>query len=1831
MLPRFLSYVTKMASGLLVLLSVLAIPMSPLYSQACTSDREPNDQPAQATAIIGAGCIRAELGESDQDLYAWTVDEAAARQRWTFALQGMPTGLTSVQILRITLADNGVDVAESTKLAEFSVQRGGSATLDSLLFIPGTYYLGIVAAGGTGAYELDIQAAAPLPVAADQESTQSAPAPLPAPQADRIQLAGDLMGADDYFAWTVSATHAAQRWRITAQLPLGEPGYLYLYDSQANQLTYREVSARGGIDLPALGLVAGDYQIRVATGRDYATPYLLTLQPDGERATDREEEPNDDMQHAWPFDPLRPMAGGLAADHYDIDFYKLTVDATFAAAQWQLTATPSLPADYELCLLDDAGTALQCRTGDGSELLPTLTDLTFVPGEYYITLRDKRYGGANYTLAFEEIGEVPAGYENEPNDDIAHAWPLGEASVIQGRFVGYEDDYYRFTATGDPQLWRIQLNGDNLDSLSLVEVDGTELLSARPNGANRLRLDDLYLWPGDHLIRVRGTDADYSVRVIPLGPPAITVTMPLLSADGQLIIDENAVPASGTGITEREPNNTAERAERLAFDTPRSGRLSNNEDRDLYRFALAGTEHVRLILVQPPDGRIQLDLGDRVSNATRDDGAPLIYETLLGPGDYTIALDAPQPSEDLYYLLLERLNPLELPIDLEPANDQSAGAVLLPPTLSVRGSVNSSADTIDWYRLPTLPTATTVTTLTVNLSPGFYADVQMSENSLASARTDSALGIYTYTLPAADPVLIGVRGLGIYTLSVMADTGLVVQPLPPPLPLTMTLRAPVAAIAGFWQQGQQLDLNLTLTNTGTTALDLALSAVSTDFAWQLVAAPASASWAATMTLAAGESQTLPLNVKILPDVGVNLPSRFSVRATDAADASGAYVTTTLDLPAICSVPPTNPNGGWTTAGALRGGLNVAWRALGSQPLNEQANERIFDLFDEMISPAFGWTGQPDDRLTVDLAGDALVPVAGVILNAFGRTLPADQLRHFELLFSEDGQNFAVAQRGELVQNQIDQTIVFTQSIPARFAQLRLIDNWRGSDTIGIGEFKVIAATDYQPATVLNLLDPALGGHVVASSPLLANMQDLVSPIDEQPFLYPEGTPLAEWIVAFHHNRAAQITALHWRNWPDGKPERRFTTVEIQVSTMSAVGPWQPVTTWTLDPASDITQTLTLDAPVWARFVRYVAQPPTDTASQSYEYPDMLAIDEYPLENSYRSILAEWGGNRPTAIYEEIQQIHALGSQMSEVEPNDQANAQPLAPGQPIIGTTSLGQDEDWFTFIAPPNVNTLTATLRGAPTVSVDGALLDSQGTPITYTSEITGGALLLTAPVIPGASYYLRVFDPKRSIVFSWDTSGSVGPYLTQIYQSLATFTQDIDPAYEVVNLLPFGDPGTFLLEDFSGDALAVQQAFNNYARRESSSSAESNLLAATNALSARTGIRAVVLMTDAESTTYPETENLWRALAATQPRVFSFEISSGGNPYSQDLMQDWAMANNGYYDNLTTLGTFEQGFARATCFLRRPADYGVSIAFANAAPPPTPTPMPTLPPTATPTPIATPTPVATPTPAAPGSLSVIGAADETSQPAQVIGGGAVELILDASGSMLQLLDGKPRIQIARATLTNLTSNILPPGTQIALRVFGHLEADSCRTDLVIPLQPLDPVGINAIIAGIEAKNLAKTPIAASLRLVAEDLAQSTGQKVVVLVTDGEETCDGDPAAEIAALRAQGIDVRVNIVGFAIDDPALQATFEEWALLGGGAYFNADNAGELDTAISQALAAPFRVLDASGAEVARGIVNGTSIDLPAGSYTVEVLTAPVQQLPVTIPSGERVTVPIEP
>ena len=79
------------------------------------------------------------------------------------------------------------------------------------------------------------------------------------------------------------------------------------------------------------------------------------------------------------------------------------------------------------------------------------------------------------------------------------------------------------------------------------------------------------------------------------------------------------------------------------------------------------------------------------------------------------------------------------------------------------------------------------------------------------------------------------------------------------------------------------------------------------------------------------------------------------------------------------------------------------------------------------------------------------------------------------------------------------------------------------------------------------------------------------------------------------------------------------------------------------------------------------------------------------------------------------------------------------------------------------------------------------------------------------------------------------------------------------------------------------------------------------------------------------------------------------------------------------------------------------------------------------------------------------------TSEKENLKANAAVEIILDASGSMLKKQNGQRRIAIAKQALSDLVNNSLPDNTYLALRSFGHIKADSCEGELIVTPQPLN------------------------------------------------------------------------------------------------------------------------------------------------------------------------------
>lgn len=70
----------------------------------------------------------------------------------------------------------------------------------------------------------------------------------------------------------------------------------------------------------------------------------------------------------------------------------------------------------------------------------------------------------------------------------------------------------------------------------------------------------------------------------------------------------------------------------------------------------------------------------------------------------------------------------------------------------------------------------------------------------------------------------------------------------------------------------------------------------------------------------------------------------------------------------------------------------------------------------------------------------------------------------------------------------------------------------------------------------------------------------------------------------------------------------------------------------------------------------------------------------------------------------------------------------------------------------------------------------------------------------------------------------------------------------------------------------------------------------------------------------------------------------------------------------------------------------------------------------------------------------------------------------------------------------------------------------------------------------------------------------------MVYLITDGEETCGGDPAAEIEKLRASNVDTIVNIIGFNFDVKGNEE-MKQATVAGGGEYISANSADEFEQA----------------------------------------------------------------
>ncbi|HEY9007183.1 MAG TPA: VWA domain-containing protein [Ohtaekwangia sp.] len=148
---------------------------------------------------------------------------------------------------------------------------------------------------------------------------------------------------------------------------------------------------------------------------------------------------------------------------------------------------------------------------------------------------------------------------------------------------------------------------------------------------------------------------------------------------------------------------------------------------------------------------------------------------------------------------------------------------------------------------------------------------------------------------------------------------------------------------------------------------------------------------------------------------------------------------------------------------------------------------------------------------------------------------------------------------------------------------------------------------------------------------------------------------------------------------------------------------------------------------------------------------------------------------------------------------------------------------------------------------------------------------------------------------------------------------------------------------------------------------------------------------------------------------------------------------------------------------------------------------------------------------------------------------------LFDGSGSMLEPW-GKPnqiKINIAKSILTQIVDSLSHNDKlELALRIYGHRsprEANNCKdTWLEVPFKPKNHKLIIDKINEIKPKGV--TPITYSLEQAAKDFPGGIGYRnIVILITDGIESCGGDLCATSRELQKKGVFLRPYIIGLGL------------------------------------------------------------------------------------------------
>lgn len=236
--------------------------------------------------------------------------------------------------------------------------------------------------------------------------------------------------------------------------------------------------------------------------------------------------------------------------------------------------------------------------------------------------------------------------------------------------------------------------------------------------------------------------------------------------------------------------------------------------------------------------------------------------------------------------------------------------------------------------------------------------------------------------------------------------------------------------------------------------------------------------------------------------------------------------------------------------------------------------------------------------------------------------------------------------------------------------------------------------------------------------------------------------------------------------------------------------------------------------------------------------------------------------------------------------------------------------------------------------------------------------------------------------------------------------------------------------------------------------------------------------------------------------------------------------------------------------------------------------------------------------------TIAGLTAASFTSATAQVMPYADTIIVLDTSNSMWGQIDGISKISIAKAVIGDLVTD-LEEDIDFGLMAYGHRVTSDCGDiELIVPVSDLNTDTFKQAVNGLTPRG--RTPLTAAVAEAAEALDYQTRSARIVLVSDGVESCDGDPVALAETLAANGLDFTLHVIGFDVSDIEDQSGLEALAVQNHGLYLTPDNSAELKEDLNSMMEMEPEVTADAGVEETPAMLSAAETVSPRGRIKVD-------------------------